>query len=109
MKRSQAAASCATLVTLSQSQLVPHRPLEMHVDSIPGQVASAGLTEQEARRSGVEYVVALRSYADVAYGWALEDTTSFVKLLVDPNKRTLLGEHIIGLRPRASCSRWCRR
>jgi mycothione reductase len=60
------------------------------------QVASAGLTEQEARRGGVEYVVALRPYADVAYGWALEDTTSFVKLLADPTRRTLLGAHIIG-------------
>jgi mycothione reductase len=60
------------------------------------QVASSGLTEQEARRGGVEYVVALRPYADVAYGWALEDTTSFVKLLADPTRRTLLGAHIIG-------------
>ena len=60
------------------------------------QVASAGLTEQEARRGGVDYVVAVRPYADVAYGWALEDTTSFVKLLADPKKRTLLGVHIIG-------------
>lgn len=30
------------------------------------------------------------------YGWALEDTTGFVKLLADPHRRTLLGAHIIG-------------
>jgi mycothione reductase len=37
---------------------------------------------------------------DAAYGWALEDTTSFVKVLADPATRLLLGAHIIG--PQAS-------
>lgn len=60
------------------------------------QVASAGLTEQQARERGVEYRVGLRNYSDTAYGWALEDTTSFVKLLADPRERLLLGAHIIG-------------
>ncbi len=41
-------------------------------------------------------MVAVRDYADTAYGWALEDTTSFVKLIADPHHRTLLGAHIIG-------------
>ncbi len=70
--------------------LVPHA-----VFSDP-QIASVGLTESEARRTGVDHVVAVRDYADTAYGWALEDTTSFVKLLADPHRRTLLGAHIIG-------------
>ena len=60
------------------------------------QIASAGLTEQEARRRGVHHVVATRDYSEVAYGWALEDTTSFVKLVADPRRRRLLGVHIIG-------------
>ncbi len=71
-------------------QLVPHA-----VFSDP-QVASVGLTEQEARRLGTDYITAVREYADTAYGWALEDTTSFVKLIADPQARTLLGAHIIG-------------
>ncbi len=71
-------------------KLVPHA-----VFTAP-QIASAGLTEQEARRRKVNYVVAVREYADVAYGWALEDTTGFVKLLADPQRRTLIGVHIIG-------------
>jgi mycothione reductase len=74
---------------LSQD-LIPHA-----VFTAP-QIASAGLTEQEARRRSVEHIVAVRAYADVAYGWALEDTTGFVKLLADPQLRTLLGVHIIG-------------
>jgi mycothione reductase len=70
--------------------LVPHA-----VFSDP-QVASVGLTEQQARERGVDHVVSVRDYADTAYGWALEDTTSFVKLIADPGQRTLLGAHVIG-------------
>lgn len=60
------------------------------------QVASVGLTQEQADARGVSYVTSVRAYADTAYGWALEDTTSFVKLLADPHSRSLLGAHIIG-------------
>lgn len=40
--------------------------------------------------------MAVRPYAHTAYGWALEDTASFVKVLADPHDRLLLGAHIIG-------------
>jgi mycothione reductase len=64
------------------------------------QVASVGATEQELQAQGRPYVCATRSYSDAAYGWALEDTTSFVKVLADPRTRLLLGAHVIG--PQAS-------
>jgi mycothione reductase len=73
-----------------RSTLVPHA-----VFSDP-QVASVGLTEKDAVRQGIDHVVATRDYAETAYGWALEDTTSFVKLIADPRRRTLLGVHLIG-------------
>jgi mycothione reductase len=60
------------------------------------QVASAGLTEKAAKERGIDHVTSVRNYADVAYGWALEDTTSFVKVLADPKTRLLLGAHVIG-------------
>ena len=41
-----------------------------------------------------------RRSAARGYGWALEDTSSFVKVLADPATRRLLGAHIIG--PQAS-------
>jgi mycothione reductase len=44
----------------------------------------------------VDHVVAVKEYGDAAYGWALEDTSSFVKLIADPHTRLLLGAHIIG-------------
>jgi len=64
------------------------------------QVASVGATEQELQAQGRPYVYATRSYRDAAYGWALEDTTSFVKVFADPATRLLLGAHILG--PQAS-------
>ena len=41
-----------------------------------------------------------RDYSDTGYGWAMEDTTSFAKLIADPDTRLLLAAHIIG--PHAS-------
>ncbi len=64
------------------------------------QVASVGATEQELQARGHDYVAATQPYGSAAYGWALEDTTSFVKVLADPATRLLLGAHLIG--PQAS-------
>ena len=59
-----------------------------------------GLTEAEARARGLRFVTAWQDYADTAYGWAMEDTTSFVKLLASPDTGLLLGAHVLG--PQAS-------
>ena len=64
------------------------------------QVASVGLTEREAVEQGVKHVVARQSYGDTAYGWAMEDTTSFAKVLADPDTGLVLGAHLLG--PQAS-------
>jgi mycothione reductase len=60
------------------------------------QVASVGLTEQQAQAQGGPYVVGKRAYSATAYGWAIEDTESFVKLLAHAATRQVLGAHIIG-------------
>ncbi len=60
------------------------------------QVAAVGATEQALRAEGRPYLRAVRPYSDTAYGWAMEDTTSFAKVLADPETRRLLGAHIIG-------------
>lgn len=64
------------------------------------QVAAVGLTEHEAATDGVPFVTAIKEYGSTAYGWAMEDTTSFVKLVAHAQTRRLLGAHIIG--PQAS-------
>ncbi|HEX2133356.1 MAG TPA: mycothione reductase [Actinophytocola sp.] len=76
-----------------------HRFVPHAVFSSP-QVAAVGLTEREARAQNVKYVTATQEYAGIAYGWAMEDTTGFAKLLADPSTGQLLGAHIIG--PQAS-------
>jgi mycothione reductase len=76
-----------------------HRFVPHAVFSSP-QVASVGLTEREARARDVRYVVSTQDYAGIAYGWAMEDTSGFAKLMADPDSGRLLGAHIIG--PQAS-------
>lgn len=76
-----------------------HRAVPHAVFTNP-QIASVGLTERAAREAGIDVLVSTHYYSDVAYGWALEDTTSFCKLLADRSTRTLVGAHIIG--PHAS-------
>ncbi|MFJ8046009.1 mycothione reductase [Kitasatospora sp. NPDC096147] len=72
-----------------------HRHVPHAVFSHPA-VAAVGLTEQQAEATGQRYVTATRPYSSTAYGWALEDTTGFVKLLADPATGRLLGAHILG-------------
>lgn len=60
------------------------------------QVAGVGLTEQEARAQGLDIRVARQDYGGIAFGWALEDTTSFAKLIVEAGSGRILGCHIIG-------------
>ncbi|MCT2584685.1 mycothione reductase [Actinophytocola gossypii] len=76
-----------------------HRFVPHAVFSSP-QVAAVGLTEREAKAQGRRYVTATQEYAGIAYGWAMEDTTGFAKLLADPASGQLIGAHIIG--PQAS-------
>jgi len=64
------------------------------------QVASVGLTEEAAREAGYDIVVGKQAYADIAYGWAMEDTTGFAKIIAEKESTRILGAHIIG--PQAS-------
>lgn len=60
------------------------------------QIASVGLTERDVKEQDIPYVSAIKNYGDTAYGWAMEDTESFVKLIAHAETRLLLGAHIIG-------------
>ncbi|MEV5966002.1 mycothione reductase [Kribbella sp. NPDC051952] len=60
------------------------------------QIASVGSTEQDLRDAARSYVAVSTRFADVAYGWAMEDTTGFCKVLADPATGRLLGAHIMG-------------
>jgi mycothione reductase len=78
----------------SDHRFVPHA-----VFSEP-QVASVGLTERAALAQGLHYVIGRTDYGATAYGWAMEDTDHFVKIVADARTGLLLGAHLIG--PQAS-------
>ena len=64
------------------------------------QVAGVGLTERECRQKQIPYRSHVQPFASAAYGWAMEDTSSAVKVIAHAETRRLLGAHIIG--PQAS-------
>ncbi|MGO1049992.1 mycothione reductase [Crossiella sp. CA198] len=82
-----------------QPRTTDHRFVPHAVFSSP-QVASVGLTEDQAKAAGLAHVAVTQEYAGIAYGWAMEDTTGFCKLIADPITGQLLGAHILG--PQAS-------
>ena len=80
-------------------------PDDLHHQSykaVPGavfsnpQVATVGLTEEEALQQGLSFTVGRRDYGGTAYGWALADETSFAKVIVDSESGLIIGAHIIG-------------
>ena len=75
--------------------MTDHRFVPSAVFTDP-QLAGVGLTENQARAQGLDISVAIQDYGDVAYGWAMEDTTGIVKLIAERNSGRLLGAHIMG-------------
>lgn len=86
--------------------LHPEAPLETDHRNVPSavftepQVASVGKTEEMVRMSGLDYTVTVQRFGDVAFGWAMEDTTGLCKIIAEKGTGRLLGAHIMG--PQAS-------
>ncbi|WKD57462.1 Mycothione reductase [Corynebacterium capitovis DSM 44611] len=78
---------------------LPHDHVPSAIFTHP-QIATVGMTEAEALDAGHDVTVKVQNYGDVAYGWALEDTTGVVKLVADRQSGRLLGAHYMG--PQAS-------
>ncbi len=76
-----------------------HRYVPHAVFSDP-QIAAVGLTEADARQQGLDIRIGRTAYADVAFGWAMEDTDSFVKIILDAGTGLIVGAHLLG--PNAS-------
>ncbi|MFI8361902.1 hypothetical protein ACIGD1_17250 [Streptomyces sp. NPDC085612] len=57
----------------------PDDPIARDHDFVPAavftrpQIASVGATEQDCLAHGLDYAVGTAEYADIAYGWAMED------------------------------------
>jgi mycothione reductase len=82
--------------------LNPESPVESDHRYVPHavftspQIAAVGPTENQVIAEGTPYLTAIQGYDGIAYGWAMEDTTGFVKLLADPATGSLIAVHIIG-------------
>jgi mycothione reductase len=72
-----------------------HRYVPSAVFTDP-QIATVGLTENQAVAKGFKVSRKIQDYSDVAYGWATEDTTGIVKLVANHETGQLLGAHIMG-------------
>lgn len=72
-----------------------HRYVPSAVFTDP-QIACVGLTENQARAQGFDIKVKIQDYGDVAYGWAMEDTTGIAKIIVEADTGKILGAHIMG-------------
>ncbi len=59
------------------------------------EIASVGLTEEQAQKQGIEYKVARYNFASSGKAAAAGDRDGFIKLIFDENKK-LRGAHIIG-------------
>lgn len=74
---------------------MPHKFVPAGIFTHP-QIATVGMTEKEAIDAGYNVTVKIQNYGDVAYGWAMEDTSGFAKIIADKDTGKLLGAHIIG-------------
>lgn len=96
----------AEMRSVRHNLLNPDNLRKMPHDHVPAatftnpQIATVGMTEAQARENGYNVTVKIQDYGDVAYGWALEDTTGICKLIADRNSGKLLGAHYMG--PQAS-------
>jgi dihydrolipoamide dehydrogenase len=59
-------------------------------------VGSVGMTEEVAKANGLNYLVGVNRYANVAKGNAMGDDHGLVKVVVEKGTRRILGAHIAG-------------
>ncbi len=77
------------------SSPIHYPPMPSAVFTHP-QIASVGSTEEELIRKQIHYYKGVNRYSSSAMGMARMSTTGFVKVLIDKQKETILGAHIIG-------------
>ncbi len=86
----------------SYNLLHPEDPMETDLSAVPAaiftdpRIAAVGRTSQQCRDQGIDHVESVQPYSGTAYGWALEDTTGFCKVLAERGTGRLLGAHIMG-------------
>ncbi len=85
-----AAAHAFGLDTRPMRELLP-----IGIFTIP-EISFVGRTEQDLTEANVPYEIGISRYKELARGQILGDNTGMLKLLVDPEARTILGVHAFG-------------
>ena len=67
-----------------------------HVAFTDPQVAGVGLTEQQAKASGVSFEAATYPFASIARARETEERAGVLKVLIDPGSERILGAAIVG-------------
>jgi dihydrolipoamide dehydrogenase len=84
------------------AEVIAGKPARMHYRSIPSvvytwpEVASVGLSEEEAKQSGREYRVGKFPFSANGRARTSGETDGFVKIIRDAKYGEILGAHIIG-------------
>ncbi len=61
------------------------------------EIATAGLTVEEAKAKGIETIVGKFPFAALGKAMAMGDTDGFVKIVADKKTKQVLGVHIVGV------------
>ncbi len=87
---------------IAAEHLAGLHPHSLDYDNIPGctycqpQVASTGLTERDAKATGIEYKIGKFPFTALGKARAMGETDGFVKLVIGTKYDEILGAHIIG-------------
>jgi len=60
------------------------------------EIAGVGMTEQEAKEVGSDYIIGTAAYKDSTPGMARRSDHGFVKIIFNRDLRTIIGAHIVG-------------
>jgi dihydrolipoamide dehydrogenase len=88
------------------AEILAGKPGHVNYETIPSviytwpEMASVGITEEQAREQGLKYRVGKFPFLANGRAKAMDETEGFVKLLADERTDRVLGVHILG--PRAS-------
>jgi len=74
---------------------IDYGPVPHAVFSYP-EIAGVGMTEQEAKEVGSDYIIGTAAYKDSTPGMARRSDHGFVKIIFNRYLRTIIGAHIVG-------------
>jgi len=88
-------AECVAAHILGQAKQINYDHVPVTVFSRP-EVASIGLTEEQAKEKGINYEVKKSEYAANAKAIIMGEREGMVKIIIEKDSQKLLGVHIVG-------------